>query len=186
MRAMRCAKTALVLVPLAVALSPLGCQEKMGVEKRAEQIAASASATTSASVSAAPDPKEERYAKLRKDLKDRTLQYMSTLQRIYLTGKKEDMDAFRAFFPATKEAEKEANDITKEAAFVGKEGMAIKSFEVQEVTFDEKLQNSTVDLYEEEMQRGKPRCIIFKLKWRDDSGTWHRTEKTPPKVVPCN
>lgn len=155
------------------------------MEKRAEQMT-SAKASASQSASAAPDPKEERYAKLNKELKERSLAYLTTLQRIYLTGTKEDIAAFRAYFPDTKEAEKEANDISKEAAFVGKEGMSLKHFQVEDLKFDEKLQSCTVDIYEEESQRGKPRCIIYKLKWRDDNNTWHRVEKTPPKVVPCN
>lgn len=179
----------LLCIALASALSctVLACQDKMPVEKRAEQMAASASASASASGSTAPpDPKEERYAKLRKDLKDRSLDYLTTLQRIYVTGTKEDIAKFRTFFPATKEGEKEADAISKEAAFVGKEGMSIKRHEISELALDDKMQSCTVDVFEEESQRGKPRCIIYKLKWKEEGSAWHRMEKTPPKVVPCD
>lgn len=177
---------ALVLV-VAAGLS-VSCKEKMGVEKRAEEIAAekaSASAAAAASASA-PDPKEERYAKAVKTVRERAVAHMAALQKIYETSSDADVKAFRDWFPPTKEGQKEADDLSKEAAFAGKEGMSIKKFEVQDVNFDEKLEKGTTDVYVEESQRGKARCTIYKIDWNEIGGSWRRVARRDFRIIPCN
>jgi hypothetical protein len=178
----------LLVLALAMGCQVIGCQEKMGVEKRAEQIAAekaSASASASAKAAEPPDPKEQKYAAARKAVKERTVAHLTALQKIYGGVPESERLAFRGYFPDTKEGIKEADDISKEAAFAGKEGMSITKFDVNDVNFDEKVELGTVDVAVDESQRGKPRCVIYKLEWREQSGTWKRVNRKDFRIVPC-
>ncbi|NUQ79341.1 MAG: hypothetical protein HUU21_38005, partial [Polyangiaceae bacterium] len=73
-----------VLVPALLAAAA-GCQDKTNAQKMAEQAAsAKASAQASASASAAvKDPNEEKFAKARKDVKERATAHMTALQKLY-------------------------------------------------------------------------------------------------------
>jgi hypothetical protein len=187
--AMRTPVLVRLVVPLALACGPFlsaGCDKE---QKKSAPAAGSASTSAApavvTSVDAAPDPKEAKYAKLRKDLKDKNLAYVTSLQKIYGGTGKDEETTWKAYFPKSKEGQKEADDIFKEAAFTGKEGMSITSFEVSDVSFDEKLLRCTADVSEKQMQRGKPRCVIYKLQWEEQSGSWVRTAKTDLNIVPC-
>jgi hypothetical protein len=171
-------------VAAATALSFVAC-EKEKPKGGAPAASASVAATDAAVIDTAPDPKELAYAKLRKDLKDRNVGYLTSLQKIYGGAPKEEEATFQSYFQKTPEAQKEASDIYKEASFTGKEGMSISSFEIGDLTLDEKLTHGTVDVSETQMQRGKPRCVIYKLQWDDKGGTFYRTAKTDLQIVPC-
>ncbi|MGZ3418045.1 MAG: hypothetical protein ACXWUG_03205 [Polyangiales bacterium] len=178
----------LPLLFLALAPLAMGCQEKMGVEKRAEEIAAqkaSASASASAKAAEPPDPKEQKYAAAIKAVRERTIAHLTALQKIYQGVPESERLAFRSYFPDTKEGIKDADEISKEAAFTGKEGMSIKKFDVNDVNFDEKIETGTVDVAVEESQRGKPRCITYKIDWKEQSGAWRRVLRKDFRIVPC-
>ena len=167
-----------------------GCdKDKAPVEKLADQIAASNSAKAaaeSASVNVV-DPKEQKYATLLKAMRDRNVAFMTSLQKLYAPQGQDEVANFKSFFPKDAKAQKEADDLSKEAVFTGKEGMAITNFDVNDVTLDDKLSHSTADIWEKQMQRGKPRCLTYKLQWDDQGGgAFVRTAKTDLLVVPCD
>lgn len=165
-----------------------GCKdEKMGVEKRAEEIAkAAASASVAASASAsAPDPKEEKYATALKTLRERQKAQLAALAKIYQGASEEERKAFKDFFAPTKEQEKEADELSKEAAFAGKEGMALKKYELQDAKLDASMTGGTTDVYVEESQRGKGRCTIYKVEWKDFDGKWRRVRRYDFRIIPC-
>ncbi|GAC1548912.1 MAG: hypothetical protein NVS3B10_12420 [Polyangiales bacterium] len=169
---------------------PLGCDKdgKSSVERRAEEIAASASAQkAAASVSAsAPDPQEQKYAAALGLLRDKNVAYMTSLQKLYTRDGKDEEPTFRAFFPQTKEGEKTARELIKEAEFTGREGMAIAKFDVGELSLDDKMTHASADVTETQMQRGKPRCIRYKLQWQSQGGaSFARTDKTELQIIPC-
>jgi hypothetical protein len=177
--------SSLCLVALAGALG--GCREKMRAEQRAEDLAkekaaASASAAAAASI---PDPREERYAAARKAVRDRAVAHLTALQKIYEGVSEAERVAFRDWFAPTKEGEKEADELSKEAAFAGKAGMTIRRFEVHDVNFDPAVTLGTVDAWIEESQRGKARCTIYKLDFREVGGTWRRVARRDFRIVPC-
>jgi hypothetical protein len=119
-----------VLFSALAAISVSACQEKMGVEKRAEEIEkakAQEKAAMSASA-AAPDPREEQYGKARKAVLDRTKAHLAALQKMYEGVSEEERTKFRDYFAPTKEGEKEADELSKEAVFAGKQGMALKRY----------------------------------------------------------
>ncbi len=180
------------LFPLAAALAGLtlgsGCdKEKSGAEKLADQLAAqNASASAAAKASASvPDPKEERYAKIRKQVRERGIAHMTALQKIYTGVPDAEVWSFREWFPSTKEGEKDADELAREAAFTGKEGMSIKRFDLLDVNFDAALTTGTTELFLEESQRGKPRCTTYKIDWKDIGGSWKRVARRDFRIVPC-
>ena len=174
-------------VPILFVLCLFGCQEKMGVEKRAEDIAKQqASAKAAASASAAvPDPKEQKYAAARKALIAGANAHMAALQKIYQAPGDETMKAFRSTFADTKEAEKEGQDLAKEAAFAGKQGMTIKRYDLTGDQLDPQVTMGTVDVFVEESQRGKERCTIYKLDFKQFGNDWRRTARHDFRIVPC-
>jgi hypothetical protein len=167
-----------------------GCsKDKAPVEKLADQIAASNSAKAAEESASANvvDPKEQKFATLLKSMRERNVAFMTSLQKLYAPEGQTEVANFKTFFPKDAKGQKEANDLSKEAVFTGKEGMAITNFDVNDVTLDDKLAHSTADIFEKQMQRGKPRCITYKLQWDDQGGTaFVRTAKTDMLVVPCD
>lgn len=176
-----------VLVPALLAAATAGCQDKTNAQKMAEQAAsAKASAQASASASAAvKDPNEEKFAKARKDVKERAIAHMTALQKLYTGVPESERLAFRQFFPPTKEGQKVFDELSKEAVFVGKEGMSIRKWELEEVDVTGGADEATTGVFQEETQRGKTRCTRFKLVWKLVSSAWVRTDRIKFEVVPC-
>lgn len=175
-------------VPILLCVVLLGCQEQMRAEKRAEELAKQqASAKAAASAAAAvPDPKEEKYAVARKAVVARARAHMAALQGIYQAGSEEQQQAFRSTFAPTKETEKEAEDLAKEAAFAGKQGMTIKRFELTGDQLDSQVTIGSVDVFVEESQRGKERCTTYKLDFKQFGQAWRRTSRRDFRIVPCS
>ena len=167
-----------------------GCdKEKAPVEKLADQIAASNSAKKAEESASANvvDPKEQKFAALLKSMRDRNVAFMTSLQKLYAPQGQDEVANFKTFFPKDAKGQKEADELSKEAVFTGKEGMAITNFEVNDITLDDKLSHSTAHVWEKQMQRGKPRCLTYVLQWDDQGGTaFVRTAKTDMLVVPCD
>jgi len=181
----------LALVPalLLGVIVAVGCdKEKAPVEKLADQLAASNSAEKAkeaASVNVI-DPKEQKFAALLKSMRERNVAFMTSLQKLYTPGGADEVANFKSFFPRDDKGRKEAVDLSKEAVFTGKEGMAIASFDVNDVQLNDKMDHCTADIFEKQMQRGKPRCLTYKLQWDDQGGVFVRTAKTDLLVVPCD
>ena len=174
-------------VSLALVFSIVACKEKMGAEVLAEQVAsAKASSVASASASASvKDPEEEKFAKARKEMKDRVVAHMTALQKLYAGVPEAERLAFRAYFPKTKDGEKMADEFSKEAVFVGKEGMSIRKWDVEEVEIKAGSDDATSNIYQEETQRGKPRCVRYKLVWKRQGGVWVRVDRIKFELAPC-
>ncbi|MBI2392974.1 MAG: hypothetical protein HYV09_25550 [Deltaproteobacteria bacterium] len=175
------------LLGVILVVGPLGCNQQMGVEKRAEALAAAASASAAAAKASAavPDPKEQKYAAALKTVRERQMAQLSALSKVYEGATDDDRKAFRDFFAPAKETEKEADDLFKEAQFAGKEGMVVKKYEVQDVKLDPNITAATTDVYVEDVQRGKRRCTIYKVDWKDFDGKWRRTARRDFRVIPC-
>ncbi len=167
-----------------------GCQqEKSKAEKHAEDLAkAKESASAAAKESAAAvDPKEEKYKAMRTALKERATAQMAALEKLYLGATEADQKAFREFFAPTKEGEKDADDVSKEALQAAKATkMSLKKWELADVNLDATQTTGTVDLSVEETQAGKiSRCVVYKTDWKEFSGKWHRVARREFRIVAC-
>jgi hypothetical protein len=174
---------------LSLSLFAAGCQqEKSKAEQHAEDLAAQkASASAAAKASAAVvDPKEAKYAAARKALKERASAQMAAQEKLYLGATEADRTAFRDFFAPTKEGEKDADSVSKEAVVAAKDTKAtIKKWELQDVSIDSEMTSGTVDVFVEELQAGKSRCVTYKLDWKDFAGTFKRVARRDFRVVSC-
>ncbi|MGZ3424026.1 MAG: hypothetical protein ACXVEE_39560 [Polyangiales bacterium] len=179
-----------LLCALFALLGIAGCQqEKSKAEKHAEEMAAEkASASAAAKASAAVvDPKEEKFAAARKALKERASAQMTALEKLYRGATEADRTAFREFFAPTKEGEKDADAVSKEAVVAAKDtGASIKKWEIQDLSVDSELTSGVVDVYVEESQAGKARCVTYKLDWKDFGGTFKRTARRDFRIVSCS
>lgn len=168
-----------------------GCQqEKSKAEKHAEELAAQkASASAAAKASAAEvDPNEAKFAANRKALKDRATAQMTALEKLYLGATEADQTAFREFFAPTKEGEKDADEVSKEAIVAAKNTkMTIKKWEISDLNFDAAQTMGTVDVAVEESQAGGKitRCVVYKTDWKEFSGKWHRVARRDFRIVAC-
>lgn len=176
------------LVYIAV-IALVGCEQgKSKAEKHAEDMAAQkASASAAAKASAAEvDPKEAQYAANRKALKDRVTAHMTALEKLYHGATDADRTAFRDYFPPTKEGEKEADDVSKEAVVAAKAtNMTLKKWEIADLNFDATQTTGTTDVAVEESQNGKARCVVYKLDWQQLSGSWRRVARKDFRIVAC-
>lgn len=183
MRSLEC--TALVLL-----LALAGCdQGKSKAEKHADDMAAEkASASAAAKASAATvDPKEAKFAANRKAVKDRATAHMTALEKLYRGASDGERAAFREFFPATKEGEKESDEVSKEAVVAAKNtNMSLKKWELQDLNFDADMTTGTTEMLVEESQNGKSRCVTYKLDWKELSGTWRRVARRDFRIVACS
>ncbi len=161
---------------LSFALST-GCDDKKapggGTASSASASDKGASAPTqpssaTAAASAAADPK------LHKELTDRVVAYLTAVQKAYGGAKPDELKAFLGFFPKADAAQKEGKSLYETAAFAGKEGMSISSFDVTDLDLDDKLTKATAAVAEKQMQRGKPRCAIYQLSWELQASSWVR------------
>jgi len=177
-----------MLFLFAVSVLPIACQEKMRAEKRAEEMAKShesAKAAASASASA-PDPKEQQYAAARKAVLERAKAHMAALSKLYQGVSEEERAKFKDFFAPTKEGEKEAEELSKEAVFAGKQGMAIRKWDITGDQLDPQLTLGTVDVFVQESQRGKDRCTLYKLDWKQFGSEWKRIARKDFRIVDCS
>jgi len=177
-----------MLIPIAVAVLPVACQEKMGVEKRAEELAkAHESAKVAASASAsAPDPKEQQYANARKAVLERAKAHMAALAKLYQGVSEDERKKFKDFFAPTKEAEQEAEELSKEAVFAGKQGMGIRRWDITGDQLDPQMTLGTTDVFVQESQRGKDRCTLYKLDWKQFGSDWKRVARRDFRIIDCS
>ncbi len=182
-----------VVVATALAVSVFaaaGCkEEKSAVEKRAEEMAKTnaASASVSASLSAAPDPGEQKFAAALKLSRERFQAFMVVYQDVEKSsGAKADLDKLRGYFAPGPDGEKLHAKVGGEAAFSGKQGVPTVEFEVQSTDCDMKSNTCSAGMWEKESQRGKFVCYSYKLTFSLIESQLFYKEKTIPLIVPCD
>ena len=177
-----------MLFLFALVALPIACQEKMRAEKRAEEMAkATESAKAAASASAsAPDPKEQQYANARKAVLERAKAHMAALSKLYQGVSEEERKKFADFFGPEKEAQAEADTLSKEAVFAGKQGMAIRKWDITGDQLDPQVTLATVDVFVQESQRGKDRCTLYKLDWKQFGSEWKRVARRDFRIIDCS
>ncbi len=113
---------------------------------------------------------------------------MTAIEKLYLGATEADRTAFRTWFLEDKDGEKAADTLSKEALTAAKDTkMTLKKWEIGDVSVDSAtLATGTTEVSVEENQKGKPRCIYYKLEWKNVSGTWRRVAQKDFRIVACN
>ncbi len=173
-----------------VLISLVACnEEKSKAVDMAEKAAASASASAAAktAASAEVDPKEARFKEVTKALTERTTAYLVAMQKLYDGKAPEKRAALSAFFPKGDQGEKDAKTFVDEVEFAGTQGMTLRAFEVSDATPTIALDGGTIHVAQTEVNRGKTRCVSYKVVWKEESGTLVRQPIDPKTwaIVPC-
>lgn len=134
-------------------------------------------------VASTEDPRETHYIKSRTTLRTRAMEYLETTRLLYTHH--EVPSRWRSFFAPTHEGEQSALQIAKEISFIGKEGMSIRHYEINDISFDETIKKARVDVFEEQNQRGAVRCVVYTLHWAETNSTFYRTDRTNAHMIPC-
>ncbi|MFI5303061.1 MAG: hypothetical protein ACHREM_33645, partial [Polyangiales bacterium] len=169
-------------IAFAAVLTLAACnEEKSKAVAMAENAAASASASAKAksAASAEVDPKELRFREVTKSLTERTTAYLVAMQKLYDNKSPERRTALTTFFPKGEAGEKEAKVFVDEVEFAGTQGMTLRAFEVTDATPAATLDGGTIHVTQTEVNRGKTRCVSYKVVWKEEAGTLVRQPIDP-------
>jgi hypothetical protein len=187
---MRAMRRPLVAQAFVLVVTLAACKdEKSKAVDMAEKAAAAASASASAKAAASVevDPKELRFKEVTKQLTDRTTAYLVAMQKLYEGKSPEHRAALTTFFPKGDAGEKEAKTFVDEVEFAGTQGMTLRAFEVTDAAPTTALDGGTIHVTQTEVNRGKTRCVSYKVVWKDEGGTLVRQPIDPKTwaIVPC-
>lgn len=167
------------------AISIVGCDEKMGVEKRAEEIAKSASAQKQqASASATQiDPAELKYKERKSDL-EKTIKAFRADEGRFLAGdntiKPGALNVYMESEPKAKELE---SKLKKDGADFG--SRLTKVIEPFEIRLAGNLEEAEVELTEQRGGKNTIGCLLYVEKWKRVSDKWVLSEVKQATKVDC-
>ncbi len=176
--------TGTLLAGAALASLPVllvGCKdEKMGVEKRAEEMAASASAAKSA-VDAAPDPNELKY-KERKTSLEKTVANMKA-DEAHIMDKTATPGILRQYYDSGPDNDKLAKELEAKRKKDGDDGYRIKKATVKETRLAGNMEDAEIEVQEETTAKGTSGCLLYVMQWKWVVDKWvYKAQKTVKKV----
>jgi hypothetical protein len=163
-----------------------GCDEKMGVEKRAEEIAKSASAEKAKATTEPPDPAEMKYKERKADLEKRLKAYKADQGRI-LSGDTNIKAGFlRPYHDDGAEADKAVKELEEKLKQDSKEGVRLKRVvEPIEIRLAGNMEDAEVELTEERASKNASACLLYVENWKFVSDKWVFKELKDLKKVDC-
>ena len=159
-----------------------GCdKEKTGVEKRAEDMAAEASAAKSATVDAAPDPAEIKY-KERKTSLEKTVANMKA-DEAHIMDKTATPGILRQYYDSGPEGDKTAKELEAKRTKDGVDGYRIKKAAVKETRLAGNMEDAEIEVQEETLAKGNAGCLLYVMQWKWVTDKWvYKVQKTVKKV----
>jgi hypothetical protein len=176
------------ILVLASIVLPLACdQGKSGVEKRAEEIAAAASAEREKARAAASqvDPAEEKYKARKKDLEQTVADYKADEARVMAKDPAASPGILRKYFEAGDPGSKLAKDLEAKRQKDGAGGYRIKKAEVAETRLSGTMDDAEVEILEETVAKGSSACLLYAQRWHFDGSKWVQAEQRSVKKVDC-
>jgi hypothetical protein len=180
----------LVLSALAVGtlIITVGCDEKMGVEKRAEEIAKSASAQkVSASASASQiDPAELKYKERKAALEKTVKTYRADEARILAGDNTIKPGALRGYYEAGEAHDKIVKELETKLKKDGAEGTRlVKVIEPFEIRLAGSMEDAEVELMEQRAAKNTTGCLLYVEKWKHASDKWVLSELKRVEKADC-
>jgi chromosome segregation and condensation protein ScpB len=185
MRAMLAPALVLATLFAGSAITSLGCDEKMGVEKRAEEIAKSASAQKmQASASASQvDPAELKYRERKTEL-EKTVKAFRAEEGRFLAGDPTVKAGALAVFMENAQAAKDLEaKLKKDGADFG--SRLVKMIEPFEIRLNANFEDAEVELTEQRGGKNSVGCLLYVEKWKRVSDKWVLTEVKQTTKVDC-
>lgn len=167
----------------------VGCDEKMGVEKRAEELAKSASAQKQlASASASQvDPAELKYKERKASLEKTVKTYRADMGRILSGDPTMKPGMLRAYHETGEAHDKAVKELEAKLKKDGTDGVRlVKIVEPFEVRLSGNMEDAEVELTEERASKNTSGCLLYVEKWKYTSDKWVLTELKKAQKVDCS
>lgn len=171
-----------------VVISVVGCEEKMGVEKRAEEIAKSASAQKAAASASAEvvDPAELKYKERKTSLEKAIKTYRGDVVHM-LAG---DADAkpglLRKHFDSGADNDKVVKELEEKLKKDSKDGVRlIKIIEPMDVKVLAPFDDAEVDVIEQRASKNTNACFQYSEVWKYVSDKWVMKQLKTVQKVDC-
>lgn len=162
-----------------------GCDEKMGVEKRAEEMAKSASAQkVQASASASQiDPAELKYKERKTELEKTVRSFRADEGRILAGDNTIKPGALATYMESDKSAKELEGKLKKDGADFGTR--LVKVIEPFEVRLNANFEDAEVELTEQRGGKNSVGCLLYVEKWKRVSDKWVLSEMKSTQKVDC-
>jgi hypothetical protein len=180
----------LVAATLAVGavISVVGCEEKMGVEKRAEDIAKSASAQKAADSASAQqvDPAELKYMERKTSLEKAIKAYRADVVHMLVGGAEAKPGMLRPHFEAGAANDKVVKDLEEKLKKDSKDGIRlIKVVEPMDVKVLAPFDDAEVDVIEQRASKNTNACFEYSETWKYVSDKWVIKQLKTVQKVDC-
>lgn len=188
MRAMRAGLLVLATLSAGVAPFASGCKdEKSGVEKRAEELAASASAEKSAKLAAASqvDPAELKYMERKKSLEQTVRDFKADEGRIMSGDPAAVAGTLRKYFDGGPEGDKLAKELEAKRKKDYADGYRLKKILDPETRVDGSMEKAEVEITEETAAKNTTACLHALQVWKWTSEKWVFVEQKSVSKVDC-
>ncbi|MEO7095778.1 MAG: hypothetical protein ABI175_21140, partial [Polyangiales bacterium] len=169
----------------------VGCdKEKSGAEKMADEMAKSASvASMSASVDAAPDPAELKYASRKKSLEQAVTDMKADEAHVMANDPSATPGILRHYFESGAEGDKAAKELEAKRKKDGVDGYRIKKAKIADTRLAGTLEDAELDVVEETTSKGTSACLLTVQQWKfkPESGAekWIMKAQLSVKKVDC-
>lgn len=169
-------------------VSVVGCEEKMGVEKRAEELAKSASAQKAADSASAQqvDPAELKYIERKKSLEKAIKEYRADVVHMLAGDTAAKPGLLRHHFEAGAENDKAVKEIEEKLKRDSKEGIRlIKVIEPFDVRVLATFEDADVDVIEQRASKNTNACFQYSELWKYVSDKWVVKQLKTVQKVDC-
>jgi len=165
-----------------------GCDQKSGVEKRAEEIAAANSAQKAAASASASqvDPAEEKYLARKSSLEKTIREFKASEGKIMAGDPIAKPGILEPYFPGDAAGMKRAKDLETKRKKEGADGFRINKIFDPSLTFPGDFDTAEAEVTEEASAKGLPACILFVQTWKWIGFKWVMAEQKSVKKVDCN
>ncbi|MGZ3418039.1 MAG: hypothetical protein ACXVEF_13995 [Polyangiales bacterium] len=180
----------LVLATLVAGTAPfaVGCEkEKSGVEKRAEEMAASASAEKAAKSASASqvDPAEAKYRERKKALEQTVTDLKADEGKLMAKDPTAIAGVLRRYFEPGEAGDKLSKELEAKRRKDGTDGYRIKKAEAAETRLSGNMEDAEVDVMEEAQAKGLSACLLYTQKWHWNGDKWLFHEQKSVKKIDC-
>lgn len=173
---------------LGALVSTIGCEEKMGVEKRAEEIAKSASAQKAAQSASAEvvDPAEQKYKDRKVSLEKAIKVYRADVVHMLAGDAEAKPGLLRQHFASGADNDKVVKELEEKLKKDSKEGIRLtKVIEPMDIKLLAPFDDAEVDVIEQRASKNTNACFQYSERWKYVSDKWVMQQLKTVQKVDC-
>jgi hypothetical protein len=188
MRAMHAPLLVAAALSLGAVISTVGCEEKMGVEKRAEEIAKSASAQKAIQSASAQevDPAEQKYKDRKASLEKAIKAYRADIVHMLAGDADAKSGLLRQHFASGAENDKFVKELEEKLKKDSKDGVRLtKVVEPMDIKLLAPFDDAEVDVTEQRASKNTNACFQYSERWKYVSDKWVMQQLKTVQKVDC-